>query len=99
MQPSLPFIEMVKRLKDKLGNVILKAGDVLLLFAGENFISRTKDTHDFYFISKVSEFVKLEWYKSLILDWRHCPCHHPGGFQYYFTFHGTDHHDPDFDDI
>ncbi len=56
-----------EKIEDKLGNVILKSGDVLLLFAGENFISRTRDTHDFYFISKVSEFVKLEWYKSLTL--------------------------------
>ncbi len=56
-----------EKIEDKLGNVILKSGDVLLLFAGENFISRTKDTHDFYFISKVTEFVKLEWYKSLTL--------------------------------
>jgi di/tricarboxylate transporter len=51
----------------KLGSVILKSGDVLLLFAGENFVSRSKDTSDFYFISKVTEFVKLDWYKSLIL--------------------------------
>jgi di/tricarboxylate transporter len=56
-----------EKIEDKLGNVILKSGDVLLLFAGENFISRTRDTHDFYFISKVTEFVKLEWYKSLTL--------------------------------
>jgi len=56
-----------EKIEGKLGNVILKSGDVLLLFAGENFISRTKDTNDFYFISKVSEFVKLDWYKSLVL--------------------------------
>jgi di/tricarboxylate transporter len=56
-----------EKIEGKLGNVVLKSGDVLLLFAGENFISRTRDSHDFYFISKVSEFVKLDWYKSLIL--------------------------------
>jgi di/tricarboxylate transporter len=56
-----------EKIENKLGNVILKSGDVLLLFSGENFISRTRDTHDFYFISKVSDFVKLDWYKSLIL--------------------------------
>ncbi len=38
-----------------------------MVFAGENFLSRTKDTSDFYFISKVSEFIKLDWYKSLVL--------------------------------
>jgi di/tricarboxylate transporter len=46
---------------------MLKAGDVLLLFAGENFISRTSDTNDFYFISKVREYLKLEWWKTAIL--------------------------------
>lgn len=56
-----------ERIEGKLGNVNLKSGDVLLVFAGENFLSRTKDTSDFYFISKVSEFVKLDWYKSLVL--------------------------------
>jgi len=56
-----------EKIENSLGNVVLKSGDVLLLFAGENFVSRTRDTNDFYFISNVSEFVKLEWYKSLTL--------------------------------
>ena len=56
-----------EKIEGKLGNVILKSGDVLLLFAGENFVSRTKDTNDFYFISKVSEFIKLDWYRVFIL--------------------------------
>lgn len=56
-----------EKIESKLGNVILKSGDVLLLFAGENFVSRSKDTTDFYFISKVTEFIKLDWYKSLIM--------------------------------
>ncbi len=54
-------------IKGKIGEVILKAGDVLLLFTGENFVARTVAMKDFYFISKVSEMVKLEWYKSAIL--------------------------------
>ncbi len=54
-------------IKGKVGEVILKAGDVLLLFTGENFVARTVATKDFYFISKVREMVKLEWYKSAIL--------------------------------
>jgi di/tricarboxylate transporter len=53
-------------LKDKLSDYTLHAGDVLLLFAGANFLQRT-DTLDFYFISKVRGFVKLEWYKTAIL--------------------------------
>jgi di/tricarboxylate transporter len=56
-----------ENIEDTLGNVILKAGDVLLLFAGVNFVSRSKDANDFYFISKVTDFVKLDWYKSLLL--------------------------------
>ena len=56
-----------ERIEAKPGNVVLRAGDVLLLFAGENFVSRTKDTFDFYFISKVTEYLNLEWYKTLIL--------------------------------
>jgi di/tricarboxylate transporter len=56
-----------ERIEGKLGNVILKAGDVLLLFTGENFVSRTADSHDFYFISKVKEYMKLEWWKTALL--------------------------------
>ncbi len=56
-----------ERIKGKLGNVILKAGDVLLLYAGGDFLSRTLNTTDFYFISKVRDFIKLEWYKAVIL--------------------------------
>jgi len=53
-------------LREKLSGITLRAGDVLLLFTGENFLERT-DTLDFYFISKVRGFVKLEWYKTTIL--------------------------------
>jgi len=56
-----------EKIDEKLGNVILKSGDVLLLFSGENFLNRSRDANDFYFISKVSEFLKLDWYKTLIL--------------------------------
>jgi len=54
-------------LKDKLSDYALRAGDVLLLFTGENFLERTDNTLDFYFISKVRGFVKLEWYKTAVL--------------------------------
>ena len=56
-----------ERIEGKLGNVLLKAGDVLLLYTGGDFVSRTATTSDFYFISKVRDFVKLEWYKTAIL--------------------------------
>lgn len=54
-------------LNEKLKRNTLRAGDVLLLFTGENFIERTDSTLDFYFISKVKGFIKLEWYKTLVL--------------------------------
>ncbi|MBN1159389.1 MAG: SLC13 family permease [Bacteroidales bacterium] len=56
-----------EKIEETLGNVVLKSGDVLLLFAGENFVSRSKDTTDFYFISKVTEYIKLDWYKSAVM--------------------------------
>jgi len=56
-----------EEIKGKVADVILKAGDVLLLFTGADFVARTMGTTDFYFISKVREIVKYEWYKSYIL--------------------------------
>lgn len=54
-------------IEGKMGEVILKAGDVLLLFAGEQFVSRTIQTEDFYFISRLREIVKTEWWKNTVL--------------------------------
>lgn len=56
-----------ERIEGKLGKVMLKAGDALLLYTGGDFLSRTLNTTDFYFISKVRDFIKLEWYKTAIL--------------------------------
>jgi di/tricarboxylate transporter len=56
-----------EKIEGKMGAVVLKAGDVLLLFAGQNFVSRSKDTIDFYFISKVTEYLNLDMYKSVIM--------------------------------
>jgi len=56
-----------ERIGGKPGSVVLKAGDVLLLFAGENFLRRSRDTFDFYFITRVTEYINLKWYKTLIL--------------------------------
>jgi di/tricarboxylate transporter len=56
-----------EKIAGKIGSVLLKAGDVLLLFSGKNFVSRTRDTSDFYFISKVTEYIKLDWWKSAAL--------------------------------
>lgn len=56
-----------ERLEEKLGLIELKSGDVLLLFAGEDFVNRTADSHDFYFISKIKDFIKLERWKNVVL--------------------------------
>jgi len=56
-----------ERLPGKIGNITLKAGDVLLIYAGKDFVNRTNNTMDFYFISKVKDFTIFETYKIVIL--------------------------------
>lgn len=56
-----------ERITSTLRDVRLKAGDVLLLFGGSDFLSRAYNTQDFYFISTVKQFEKLEDYKVVIL--------------------------------
>ncbi len=56
-----------ERISGKIGEIVIKAGDVLLLFAGADFVSRSSNTQDFYFISKVKDFQKLEAYKTWTL--------------------------------
>lgn len=53
--------------ESKLRDVVVKAGDVLLLYSGDDFISRSRDTRDFYYISKVKSFQRFEPYKVPIL--------------------------------
>jgi len=55
-----------EKVSGKIGEVKLKAGDVLLLLAGEDIASRA-DIYDFYFISKVKEMQKIPAYKTAIL--------------------------------
>ena len=52
-----------ERISGKIGEIVIKPGDVLLLFTGADFVSRSSHTMDFYFISKVKDFQKLEPYK------------------------------------
>jgi di/tricarboxylate transporter len=56
-----------ERIQGKIGEVILKAGDVLLLFTGEQFVPRTIQTQEFYFISRFREIVKVKWWKNAVL--------------------------------
>ncbi len=51
------------KITGKIGDILLKPGDVLLLFTGPDFMPRSRNTQDFYFISKIRNFQKLESYK------------------------------------
>ncbi len=44
-----------ERLSGKIGDMELKAGDVLLVFSGSNFISRAKNNRSFYILSHTEE--------------------------------------------
>jgi len=56
-----------ERVTGKIGDVKVRAGDVLLLLGGDDFTARTQRVQDFYFISKVKEFRKQENYKIGLL--------------------------------
>lgn len=56
-----------ERVKGKMDDVKLKAGDVLMLLVGEAFISRAQSEQDFYIISRVREFNRTEKYKVYTL--------------------------------
>jgi di/tricarboxylate transporter len=56
-----------ERVSGKIGTVRLRADDVLLLLAGDDFTKRSSDTNDYYLISRVRQFRKLEWYKIFTL--------------------------------
>ena len=56
-----------ERVSGKLGDVRLRAGDVLLVLAGEDFNQRNNSTQDFYVISKVRELKKIPLYKNILL--------------------------------
>ncbi|MFT6166094.1 MAG: di/tricarboxylate transporter [Vicingaceae bacterium] len=44
-----------ERLSGKIGDMELKAGDVLLVFSGSNFVSRAKNNRSFYILSHTEE--------------------------------------------
>lgn len=56
-----------EKILDQIENVKLKAGDVLLLLAGEDFANIISGEIDFYLISKVKELRKPERYKIWVL--------------------------------
>ena len=56
-----------ERISGEMHGEEIKAGDVLLLYAGDQFRERIRDTRDFYLISRIKEFSKVETYKIIIL--------------------------------
>lgn len=54
-------------LPPRIRDSYLRPGDVLLLYAGTDFLQRAKDSRDFYFFSKVDELEKIDLYKIIIL--------------------------------
>ncbi|RMA93320.1 SLC13 family permease [Hydrogenothermus marinus] len=56
-----------EKLSGKIGDIILKAGDVLLIVAGKDFWKRTEDTTDFYPVSKVKEIFNIDIKKANLI--------------------------------
>ncbi len=48
-----------EKITGKIGALKLKAGDVLLLIAGDDFRQRSRDTQDFYLISRIRDYHRL----------------------------------------
>lgn len=56
-----------ERITGKLGNVKLKPGDVLLLVAGNDFNKLSRNTQDFYLISRVKDYKRVKTYEPALL--------------------------------
>jgi len=49
-----------EHIREKIGNIVLQAGDVLLLEARSNFLEQQKNRHDFYLVSKANDAVHFD---------------------------------------
>jgi di/tricarboxylate transporter len=56
-----------EKLKGKIGDVVLKPGDVLLILTGLGFEKRARETNDFYLISQLMEVHKFNATQNVIL--------------------------------
>ena len=56
-----------ERITGKLGSVKLKSGDVLLLVAGNDFNKLSRNTQDFYLISRVKDYRRTKAYEPALL--------------------------------
>jgi di/tricarboxylate transporter len=55
-----------ERVKDKIGNIVLKAGDTLLLLANDDFFKTWNRSREFYMVSSGTDMPSLDRKKSLI---------------------------------
>lgn len=55
-----------ERLKGKIGEMVLKPGDLLLLLAGKDFWSRVSDSDDIFVVNKVNETLTVDSKRALI---------------------------------
>lgn len=56
-----------ERLKGKIGDIELQAGDVLLVLSGEGFLKRAEKSRNFYILSLVSEVHNFTLWKSAVV--------------------------------
>lgn len=56
-----------ERISGKISNIKLKAGDALIIYAGDNFGELSQGSHNFLVISKVKENIKVPEYKDWLL--------------------------------
>jgi di/tricarboxylate transporter len=56
-----------EELQANIPNITLRSGDVLLLYAGDDFLKRSRISRDFYFFSKIKGFRKIEGWKMTLL--------------------------------
>ncbi len=59
-----------ERLNQKIGDIVLQAGDTLLLEAHHSFAERQRNSHHFYLVSRVEDFAPVRYdraYTALII--------------------------------
>ncbi|NQV01701.1 MAG: SLC13 family permease [Bacteroidia bacterium] len=56
-----------EKISGKIGDVKLQAGDVLLLMAGNDFNQLSRDTQDFYLISRIRDYRRLKTWEIVLI--------------------------------
>ncbi len=56
-----------ERISGKIGNIRLRSGDVLLLVAGDDFNKLSRNTQDFYLISRIRDYRRAKSYEPVLL--------------------------------